>query len=849
MSGKLLKKFTAVFLSALMLFGCAPCVFAVSGGAEYGVEDVSVYTDARDILATVISECSNVDEKDYAPGSYRLFTEAYENAVKLLNDENASDKELENAYMDLLGEKVRMVTVDRETGKRSRTDEWMAGYEFGAVLVELNSDDLTVQSLLSDFDISSVSIYPYDNPKNSIVYVRFKEKTEDIVWKAVEVLKSSSDVSSAEPHYWNLFDYIPDDGPRYRLENEVKDYSLFKAEDYTEESYRAYTLAYEKAVELLADVNATDEQFESAYSEILQAKIHLIEVTEPTETATREPASGPSNDELEEGYEFGAVLVGLNAGGPTVEGLLSDFEIESVDVIGSSDNRVYYVKFTEKTKEIVWKAIEVLKASPYVKYAEPNYYNTLPVEPPFMTAREKLKRLVSGASSEIDESCNDEELYKEFISEYEKAENLLSDENASDEQLEEMFNALLNARDNWISKKYGSSDETTESTFPTATEPIGPSKEELDEGYEFGAVIVGLYTGGPTVEGLLSDFEIESVRFLAHGSSEHNIYYVKFTEKTKEIVWKAIEVLKASSYVKYAEPNYYNHFDVMPTDFETDISKPSEQTPQSKQPDTSLEPTVTDPTEAQSDNASETAPSSNGDVFDDTVPQDAEKYPQLAVEPTDEKTEPATDKNEPTDENAKVTTPAALPDEENAEPTTGNFEVMPSPRADISRFTVFGIKDKSYTGKAVIQKITVNNGETTLKLGRDYKVSYKGNKKVGKATVTITGKGDYTGTITKTFKVNPKVTALTKITPKKKAIVVKWKKNTKQTAGYEIKYSLKKSFKKADTIKVKSNKITSKAIKNLKSKKTYYVRIRTYQTVKGKKLYSNWSKAKTVNTK
>ena len=174
---------------------------------------------------------------------------------------------------------------------------------------------------------------------------------------------------------------------------------------------------------------------------------------------------------------------------------------------------------------------------------------------------------------------------------------------------------------------------------------------------------------------------------------------------------------------------------------------------------------------------------------------------------------------------------------------------MPSPRADISKFTVLGIKDKSYTGKAVIQKITVNDGKTILKLGRDYKVSYKGNKKVGTATVIITGKGGYSGTITKTFKVNPKGTALKKITPKKKAIVVKWKKNTKQTSGYEIEYSLKKSFKKADTIKVKNNNITSKKIKNLKSKKTYYVRIRTYQTVKGKKLYSDWSKAKTVDTK
>lgn len=74
----------------------------------------------------------------------------------------------------------------------------------------------------------------------------------------------------------------------------------------------------------------------------------------------------------------------------------------------------------------------------------------------------------------------------------------------------------------------------------------------------------------------------------------------------------------------------------------------------------------------------------------------------------------------------------------------------------------------------------------------------------------ITLKGEYSGTIKKTFTVKPKGTSIARLTPKKKVV-------------------------------------------KLKAKKKYYVRIRTYKTVKlnGKtqKLYSGWSKAKKVTTK
>ncbi len=84
-----------------------------------------------------------------------------------------------------------------------------------------------------------------------------------------------------------------------------------------------------------------------------------------------------------------------------------------------------------------------------------------------------------------------------------------------------------------------------------------------------------------------------------------------------------------------------------------------------------------------------------------------------------------------------------------------------------------------------------------------------------------------------------------------KGFTVKWKKQKKSTTGYQIQVSTNKKFAKKVTVTktVKKNSTTKLAIKRLKSKKRYYVRVRTYKTVKGKKYCSGWSKVKTVITK
>lgn len=72
-------------------------------------------------------------------------------------------------------------------------------------------------------------------------------------------------------------------------------------------------------------------------------------------------------------------------------------------------------------------------------------------------------------------------------------------------------------------------------------------------------------------------------------------------------------------------------------------------------------------------------------------------------------------------------------------------------KSKISSCTVKGIKTLTYTGKTLTQKITIKNGAATLKKNKDYTISYKNNKNAGEATILITGKGGYKGTIKKTF--------------------------------------------------------------------------------------------------
>ena len=179
---------------------------------------------------------------------------------------------------------------------------------------------------------------------------------------------------------------------------------------------------------------------------------------------------------------------------------------------------------------------------------------------------------------------------------------------------------------------------------------------------------------------------------------------------------------------------------------------------------------------------------------------------------------------------------------------TGSVSKTYSIKNNFKKATVSGISTKAFTGKNITQSITVKYNGKTLKKGTDYTVSYSNNKKIGTATVKIAGKGSYTGTVTKTFKINPAKQEIQKLTAKSKAFFVDWAQKGSAT-GYEIQYATNSKFTRAKKVTITNNKTDKTTVSKLSGKKKYYVRVRSYTTVKGTKYYGAWSASKSVTTK
>ena len=126
------------------------------------------------------------------------------------------------------------------------------------------------------------------------------------------------------------------------------------------------------------------------------------------------------------------------------------------------------------------------------------------------------------------------------------------------------------------------------------------------------------------------------------------------------------------------------------------------------------------------------------------------------------------------------------------------------------------------------------------------------SKSLSKANITSTTKATTTTKATKkaSNKNKPKKTKIKSVKGKKNGFKITWKK-VSGVKGYQIKYSTNKYFFESLTKSknVKKAKTTSATVKDLRKGKTYFVKVRTYKIVKGKKVYSNWSKVKTVTAK
>ncbi len=195
---------------------------------------------------------------------------------------------------------------------------------------------------------------------------------------------------------------------------------------------------------------------------------------------------------------------------------------------------------------------------------------------------------------------------------------------------------------------------------------------------------------------------------------------------------------------------------------------------------------------------------------------------------------------------ATVTITAVADSELYTGEATQNFTINPK---KISAATItLSTTSYTYSGSARKPTPTVTWSDTTLVKNTDYTVSYKNNTKVGTATVTITGTGNFTGTTSKTFKINPKKTTGLTLSVYRGGFKAAWTKVSTQATGYQLQYSTSKDFSSKTTKTITSYKTVSKSIDGLKANTKYYVRIRTYKTVDDTKYYSGWSSVKSIKT-
>lgn len=156
----------------------------------------------------------------------------------------------------------------------------------------------------------------------------------------------------------------------------------------------------------------------------------------------------------------------------------------------------------------------------------------------------------------------------------------------------------------------------------------------------------------------------------------------------------------------------------------------------------------------------------------------------------------------------------------------------------------------TYNGKVRKPSVTVKDSKGSVVKRTNYSVTYSsGRKNVGTYKVTVKAKSKkYTGTKTATFKIIPKGTSISSLTPQVKGLTVKYKKVTTQTSGYKVRISSKSSMSGAVTYTIYSPETTTKKITGLAEGKKYYVQVCTYKTVSKKTYCSTWSTKKFITT-
>lgn len=155
----------------------------------------------------------------------------------------------------------------------------------------------------------------------------------------------------------------------------------------------------------------------------------------------------------------------------------------------------------------------------------------------------------------------------------------------------------------------------------------------------------------------------------------------------------------------------------------------------------------------------------------------------------------------------------------------------------------------TYDGKVKKPKVVAKDSKGKTIATKYYTVKYpSGRKNVGSYTVSVKFKGKFKGTKSLKFKIVPKGTTVSSVSADVKSFVVKYKKQSTQTTGYQVQFADNSSFKSATTKTIGKNSTTSYKV-SAKGNHKYYVRVRTYKQSGKTNYYSAWSKSQSVTTK
>lgn len=176
---------------------------------------------------------------------------------------------------------------------------------------------------------------------------------------------------------------------------------------------------------------------------------------------------------------------------------------------------------------------------------------------------------------------------------------------------------------------------------------------------------------------------------------------------------------------------------------------------------------------------------------------------------------------------------------------TYTYKIVPQSK------TTAKMSRNTFTTNGKVQRPTVtvtdSNGKQ-LTYKKDFTVDYSNwnSTNVGRYTVTVKMKGNYSGTKTFAYYINPKPTEFVPSNKGgfkaiKNGFTLKWNKQASQTTGYQIQYATKRDFSTAATVTVANPNTTSKTIKGRAGNTRYYVRIRTYKKIGNGTFYSNWN--------